>query len=240
MTDPFKLVQPGKPIKLHHMAWNRIVNATKAVERTQQVIGNGGPGAAVPVGMVPVKNDTTETIERFSPMEISGPVREQVSGSFSRDEYHDFIFYKVRRPTKWWDRDIVVMSEEMAEGETKLAWIYGIFSAEVMIEDDFDQYCGGGIGEDKLISSGGGPIRIITKDLSTNPAPCTLKYDWGFQEGIGKAAANITKDNHGNIQIWTKLKETTNPRGEAGNEVFAETPNLVSMHVRMADIDSGD
>lgn len=196
-------VSAGDPLRISAREWNTLVEVGDAWRSGLLTAVGGGPtGAAFNGVIVPVKNDTGSTIDRFhaaaigdplfSPTDSSQTFKNQIGGGLTGETMSSSYFGK-----------FAVFQETVANGKIGRACIHGLTVAQITVNHaDHDRVDVDTAGGSKLVSQFYGAGQILYKESGTGTKWAIIRIG-EFVAPMMKAIADgtITAGSSGTADI---------------------------------------
>lgn len=168
MGDDLRKVRPGDPLRIPARAYNAFVDAALESRRRQQDRRAGelwdGGRSFIGGGVVTVRNDSGEDLERYHTMAIDGPLF--VPGEDGPEKsFQNRLAFKGITPTDATrPGSFAIAREPIPQGEVGLCVVHGVTPARVLVEDEEHAFAEVTPDETVLISAGLGSAAILWKE----------------------------------------------------------------------------
>lgn len=168
MSDDFRKVRPGEPLRVPARAYNAFIDAAVDLRRRQADIGVDGAPATRQHGLLAVRNDSGEDIERFHVLAIDGPLFEPQSDDDGEQAFQNTVALKGVKP----DQDtppgqFVVARGPIKDGAIGLCVVHGVTPVRILIGDEDHGFADVKADETVLVSTGAGGTVILWKEDGT-------------------------------------------------------------------------
>lgn len=197
MPDPFKKVQPGEQVEFSATAWNAMLGAGQAFQRSKNV-DFAALSTTRSTTIIRVKNTSGSNLDRNTILGLDGPI---FTPTDSVNVFLQEVTFKGIVPNiALHRRRYCVLLEPAPQGRVVRAYLAGLCQVNVDIIDPTHEYANiDNANTDNMVSSRFGHARILWKEADEPYGYYSTGLQWaivmlgvtGSCVAIGKAATDI-------------------------------------------------
>ena len=208
-------VRAGQAIEIKASTWNAFIDAAKFVKEAERNERGKGLKSGVDVGIVLVKNTTSNTIPRFGALVLSGVC---VTPETNEDEFVSCtpVFNGVKMTESLEGKPFGILLEPAEAGVIVRAMVLGVTPATVTINSSDDEYAIPKANSDTgaLESSDTGVARILWAESGTGSKWCLIQLG-GAGGGGSSDKVMMCKVTGGDAQTGYSVDVYPNGRYES-------------------------
>jgi len=202
MGDHLKKVQSGDPLVIPAQTFNAFVDAAFDYRRRQRGLGREGQSVFHQLGIIPVRNDTGEDLDRFAAVGIDAPI---IGPDDNEDEFKNRATAIGVRPLVPDHRGrFAVMLEPVKTGKIAPACVSGVMPCRINVDVETHERADVEHDSTMLLSGHHGGAEILWKEEGEGlkwalikvgiAEPLAITFDVRLEQVSGEAGDNCESD----------------------------------------------
>ncbi|MBI1372486.1 MAG: hypothetical protein GC159_06965 [Phycisphaera sp.] len=202
MADELKKVKRGDPLVIPAATFNAFVDAAFDYRRRQRDVTRDASHTFRQLGIIPIRNDTGEDLDRFSAVGIAGPI---IGPDDNPDEFKNRAMASGIKPIVPDHRGrFAVMLEPVKDGKVAMGCVSGVIPCRINVDEETHLRADIEHDETILLTGHHGGAEILWKEEGKGikwsiikvgiAEPLAITFDVKLVQRYGEAGENCKKD----------------------------------------------